>query len=307
MRRLSSLHVLGISAVIVTLGGCSGAGQTSPIPNSIQQTVTHASAPELTIRNAHGPLVYISDSLGKFIDVFHRNGTLAGRIATGLSYPVELYVDARHNLWVADQGLGEVLKFRRGSMKASVYHDAGNAWAPTTCSDGTLYVADFGSITVFAHGRHYPTGSLSDKWGAMFSVACDATGNIFAAATVESPPGYVVEFPSGSNQAKLLPLYLPNPIDVKPDPAGNLLILDSAGGSYNTVAEYTEAGAPTGKSMPTDANWMEMAISPNGKEVFGADVNDLEGSLRAFPSGNQLQTYVDGKFRQLGGIAYDPG
>ena len=130
---------------------------------------------------------------------------------------------------------------------------------------------------------------------------------VFTTTTLLSPPGYVIEFPAGSNRAQLLPISLPNPVDVKPDPAGNLLVLDAAGDGENTVTEYTEAGTPTGQSMPTDGNWSEMAISPNGKQIFGSDMNALDGSLRAFPSGKQLRTYPDSGFRQLGGIAYDPG
>jgi hypothetical protein len=58
--------------------------------------------------------------------------------------------------------------------------------------------------------------------------------------------------------------------------------------------------------MPTYANWNEIAIAPKGDAVFGADMTDAQGSLRAFPSGKQLRTYVDSELSQLGGIAYDP-
>ena len=309
MRNSSLLRHAGSAfAMMVALSACSSSQSALPNPNDARQAAPRASALEPAARTLRGPLVYISDELGNFIDVFRKDGTLAGRITTALDYPVDLYVDGAHNLWVANQGSEEVLKFRRGSMTPSIYHDAGSAYAPSTCANGTLYVAAFsGTIAIFARGHHRPTGSLQENEGAAISMTCDGTGNLFAATTLLSPPGDVVEFPAGSTQARLLPIYLPNPVDVKPDPAGNLLVLDSAGGSDNAVSEYTEAGQATGKSMPTDANWSEMAISPNGKEIFGSDVNALDGSLRAFPSGKQLQTYQDSRFRQLGGIAYDPG
>jgi DNA-binding beta-propeller fold protein YncE len=296
-----------IAAGLLMLGGCSGNGLVNA--PSVGGSALSAAAPLSAERNARGPLVYISDTLGNFIDVFARNGTLAGRIVDGLDGPAELFVDADHNLWVANSGKNEVLEFRRGAMKAaSSYRDVSNAMDPAMCSSGSLYVSDFtGSIAVFASGHHRPTGSLSENYGVVNSVACDPAGNIFATTTVLSPPGDVIEFPAGSKQAKRLPIILANPTDAKPDPAGNLLVLDSAGDSYNTVTEYTEAGSPTGKSMPTGANWIEMAVSPNGEEIFGADINDLEGSLRSFPSGTQIRTYTDSRFKQLGGIAYDPG
>lgn len=287
-----------VAASLFALAGCSTSG-----------SLPGAAAPSLAQRDTGGPLIYISDTLGNFIDVFHRNGTLTGRIVNGLDRPAELFVDANHNLWVANSGDNEVLKFRRGAMNAaSAYRDVSNALDSATCSGGALYVTDYsGTIAIFAHGHHSPTGSLKENYGLAISVACDTAGNIFTTATVASPPGYVIEFPAGSNKAKLLPIYLPNPVDAKPDPAGNLLVLDSAGDGYNTVTEYTEAGSSTGRSMPTDANWNEIAIPPAGDEVFGADATDLEGSLRSFPSGKLLRTYVDSEFKQLGGIAYDPG
>ena len=302
MRR--STLALAVAAVIVIPAGCSGNGATPTFSSAAVRSV--AVAP-LVERDVRGPLVYISDTLGNFIDVFRGDGTLVGRITAGLDYPADLFVDSAHNLWVANDGDNNVLKFSRGAMTAdSVYHDVTDSWDPSKCANGKLYVAH-GEIAVFARGHHYSTGSHSEKYGIAISVACDAAGNIFATATVASPPGYVVEFQAGSKQAELLPVDLPNPIDAKPDPAGNLMVLDSAGGNYNTVTEYTESGSPTGKSMPTYANWNEIAIAPKGNAIFGADMNDAEGSLRAFPSGKQLRTYVDSELSQLGGIAYDPG
>ncbi len=300
---------IGVFVASAILAGCSADGSAPPLSNPVQRNADRASTLPLAEPKPHRALVYVSDTLGNFIDVFGRDGKLAGRISAGLKRPTDLFVDADHNLWVGNNGDGDVLKFKRGAMKsASVYHGVSNAWDPATCTDGTLYATNFtGTITIFARGQHHPTGSLSESDGAAISVACDAAGNVFATATVLSPPGYVIEFPGGSTKAKLLPINLPNPVDAKPNSAGNLLVLDSAGGGYNTVTEYTEAGSPTGRSMPTDANWNEMAIGSKGNAIFGADQTDSEGVLRSFPSGKLLQTYGDSKFSQIGGIAFDPG
>jgi hypothetical protein len=300
---------IGVFVTSAVLAGCSAIGSAPPLSNPAQRNVERVSTPPLAEPKLRGALLYVSDNLGNFIDVFGRDGKLAGRITAGLNRPADLFVDADHNLWVGNSGDGDVLKFKRGAMEgASVYRDVSNAWDPATCTNGTLYATNFsGVITIFARGHHHPTGFRSENDGAAISVACDAAGNVFATATVLSPPGYVIEFPAGSTQAKLLPINLPNPVDAEPDPAGKLLVLDSAGGGYNTVTEYTEAGSPTGRSMPTDANWNEMAITSKGKAIFGADQTESEGVLRAFPSGKLLQTYGDSRFSQIGGIAFDPG
>jgi hypothetical protein len=300
---------IGVFVASAVLAGCGAVGSAPPISNPLQRNVERVSTPPLVEPKPHGALVYVSDILGNFIDVFGHDGKLEGRITAGLNRPTDLFVDADHNLWVGNNGDGDVLKFKRGAMKsASVYRDVSNAWDPATCSNGTLYATNFsGELTIFARGHHQPTGSLSENDGAAISVACDAAGNVFVTATVLSPPGYVIEFPAGSTHDKLLPINLPNPVDAKPDPAGKLLVLDSAGGGYNTVTEYTETGSPTGRAMSTDANWNEMAITSRGKAVFGADQTDSDGVLRSFPSGKLLQTYDDSKFSQIGGIAFDPG
>jgi DNA-binding beta-propeller fold protein YncE len=303
------IDVVSAVTIIVALAACGGSGNggTPMVSRPMQADVTPVSAIPLPQGEMRGPLVYISDSVGNFVDVFNQNGTLIGRLTHGIDYPADLFVDTNHNLYVANGGSGGVLKFKRGTTKAaSQYRDVEDPFAPTMCADGTLYVAH-GSVAVFAPRHHRPTGSLSDPYGETDSVSCDKAGNIFATATVASPPGYVVEFPAGSKKAKLLLSYLPNPVDVKPDPAGNLLVVDSAGGSNNNVTEYTETGSPTGKSMPTNGNWNEIAITPNGKELFAADQSRLEGIFVKFPNGKVLQTYLDKNFRQLGGIAYDPG
>ncbi|HET6275699.1 MAG TPA: hypothetical protein VFE16_07195 [Candidatus Cybelea sp.] len=309
MKNLTLLQrAIGIGSIIAALSACNGAA--TPFVGSHGQTLTTAAAVRTPAhRRAHGPLVYVSDNLGNFIDVFGKDGTLLRKITTGLDYPAGLFVDAKHNLWVANDGGGNVLKFKRGAMKAAATYGASiGAWGVTKCRNEALYVADLSdTIDIFARGHHMPTGSLQENSGGADSVECDSKGNVFVTATVFSPPGYVIEFPSGKNKPRVLPLYLANPVDAKPDPAGNLLIVNSAGGPYNTVTEYTESGSPTGKSMPTGANWTQIAITANGNAVFGADANDLEGVLMAFPSGKMLQTYADRDFRQLGGIAYDPG
>ncbi|HEX4013551.1 MAG TPA: hypothetical protein VHX17_06640 [Candidatus Cybelea sp.] len=59
--------------------------------------------------------------------------------------------------------------------------------------------------------------------------------------------------------------------------------------------------------MPTAGNWIEMALTRNDAAVFGADATALDGSQLRFPSGRLKNTYRDGKFKQIGGIAFDPG
>ena len=64
---------------------------------------------------AGAQLVYVSDGRNNLIDIFDRNGRQVGEITTGLNAPAGLFVDASHNLWVANGGANNVLVFPRGS------------------------------------------------------------------------------------------------------------------------------------------------------------------------------------------------
>lgn len=257
--------------------------------------------------DAKAPLVYISDQLRNVIDVFHRNGTVVAQITSSLSFPSGLFVDASHNLWVANGGDHNILKFKRGATTpAQTYVDSQqrSPTAVTMCPDGTLYVAD-GDIAVFPAGHRKPTGTLSSQYGVIQYVTCDAAGNVFATATVFSPPGYVVEFAGGQGAGTLLPITLNNPSDIKIDAAGNLLVVDNE--IPGSVTEYTEAGSPTGRALKLASNWMSIAVPPTGTDLYATDDTLGTGVLTTFPSGRLRQEYHDSAFKQIYGIAFDPG
>ncbi|MBV9647304.1 MAG: hypothetical protein JO043_07570 [Candidatus Eremiobacteraeota bacterium] len=287
--------VIGAVAGVAILAASEGPSSARPLQTTLRS-------------DARKAVVYISDQIRSFVDVFDLSGTRIGRITADLSYPSGLFVDAEHNLWVANLGDRDVLKFKRGKATpiGTYYSGNSNPTGVTMCPDGTLYVAA-GYIAVFPRGHHHPTRMLTSQYGNITSVTCDAAGNVFATATVFSPPGYVVEFAGGHEPDTLLPINLENPNDVKIDAAGNLLVLDAV--TPSTVGEYTEAGQPTGKSLSIGNVWVQIAILPPGNSVFGVDVSDSAGELVSFPRGRLEQSYTDSGFAstQPYGIAYDPG
>jgi hypothetical protein len=257
--------------------------------------------------DAKAPLVYISDQLRNVIDVFHRDGSTVAQITASLSYPSGLFVDPAHNLWVANGGDRNVLKFKRGATTPDqTYVDSPQRepFAVTMCPDGTLYVAD-GGISIFPPGHRKPTGTLTSQYGEILYATCDAAGNVFATATVFSPPGYVVEFAGGQGPGTLLPITLNNPSDVKIDQGGNLLVVDND--IPGSVTEYTEAGAATGRSISLASNWLSIAVPPTGSDVYATDDTFGTGLLVTFPNAKIRREYHDSAFKQIYGIAFDPG
>ncbi|HEX3457619.1 MAG TPA: hypothetical protein VHR97_06640 [Candidatus Baltobacteraceae bacterium] len=110
------------------------------------------------------PLVYVSDDANNLIDVFDRDGTLEYTITNGVHAPVGMYVDARHNLWVANPGDNNVLVFPRGSMTPSTtLEDADQLNDVAVCHDGTVFVAssnNAGGVAVYPRGHTTPTRRL---------------------------------------------------------------------------------------------------------------------------------------------------
>jgi hypothetical protein len=306
-------------ATAMLLGGCSGASQggssVSPMPANPprQQSIFRQSRPTKSwmIRpDARTRLAYISDNLANNVSVFDLNGTLQGQIG-GLSYPGGLFVDSKHNLWVANGGANDVLGFARGATTPfATLNDAGAGPLDVTmCPNGTLYVAgdDSTAIEVYPRGSTNPTRSLTYP-GAQQSDAltCDASGNVFATIVI-SFHGGVVEFPRGKQSgATQLPLTLGGPGGVKPDNAGNLLVDDQ---SAQTITEYTEAGSPTGNSISTAFDCINFGVLRNSK-VVGCPVyvayKTSYGQSYTFPGGTSVQTY-SGSFMLPYGFAFDPG
>jgi hypothetical protein len=311
-----------VSTTIVTamlLAGCSGGSQLgspatpmSANPPQQQSLVRHSrqTTSWMNRPDARTRLAYISDNLANNVTVFDLDGTMKGQIGS-LSYPGGLFVDSKHNLWVANGGANNVLEFARGATTPSnTLNDSGAGPIDVTmCPNGSIYVAGGNStaIEVYPRGSTNPTRSLTYPGAEQTdALTCDAAGNVFATIVI-SFHGGVVEFPRGKQHgATQLPISLGGPGGIKPDNAGNLLVDDQ---SAQTITEYTEAGSPTGNSIATAFDCINFGVMRNSK-VVGCPVyvayKTSYGQSYAFPGGTSLQTY-SGSFMLPYGFAFDPG
>jgi len=314
------------STTIVTamvLAGCSGSSQggspVSPMSANVPQQQIAFRAPKGQSRqttswmnrpDALTRLAYISDTLANNVTVFDLNGTMQGQIG-GFSNPGGLFVDSKHNLWVANGSANNVLEFARGATTPfNTLNDAGAGPLDVTmCPNGSVYVAGSNStaIEVYARGNVSPTRSLTYPGTQQTdALTCDTAGNVFATIII-SFHGGVVEFPRGKQRgASQLPISLGGPGGIKPDDAGNLLVDDQ---SAQTITEYTEAGSPTGNSIHTAFDCLNFGVTRSSK-VVGCPVyvasHTSYGQSYTFPGGANRQTY-SGAFMLPYGFAFDPG
>ena len=323
MRVPAPLQALSAAAAITLLAGCSGsssqvvplAGGNATTGQSISRHLDnsptgHQTKSWMTQPDTLDRLTYISDLLANNVTVFSRHGAIQGQIG-GLSNPAGIFVDPNRSLWVANGGADNVLKFKRGAiMPSKTLNDPGGGPNDVTiCPNHTVYVSGYGStsIEVYASGSINPTGSLTFPGELQNDfLTCDAAGNVFATIVDGSFHGGVVEYPGGNQSgATQLPISLQGPGGIKQDNAGNLLITDE---SVQTITEYTEAGSPTGKSIPTGFDCIDLAVSRDGRVVGCAlyvSGGTSEGQSYTFPGGAIHRTY-SGSFSLPYGFGFDP-
>ncbi|HEV2878815.1 MAG TPA: hypothetical protein VGW96_04455, partial [Candidatus Eremiobacteraceae bacterium] len=158
------------STTIVTamvLAGCSGSSQggspVSPMSANVPQQQIAFRAPKGQSRqttswmnrpDALTRLAYISDTLANNVTVFDLNGTMQGQIG-GFSNPGGLFVDSKHNLWVANGSANNVLEFARGATTPfNTLNDAGAGPLDVTmCPNGSVYVAGSNSTAIEVYAR----------------------------------------------------------------------------------------------------------------------------------------------------------
>jgi sugar lactone lactonase YvrE len=137
-----------------------------------------------------------SSRSSSYDDVFDRGGHLQYAITSGLNVPAGLFVDAQHNLWVANPGANDVLVFPRGSTDPTrTLNDTNQPNDIAVCGDGTAFVADSlnqGGVAVYPPHHKAPTRRLeaqqSGAGGLEFYVTCDEAGNIFATGYIGLSP-----------------------------------------------------------------------------------------------------------------------
>ncbi|HEY6326791.1 MAG TPA: hypothetical protein VIW73_09815 [Candidatus Cybelea sp.] len=304
---MQHLSLVLLAAWLSACGGGYGTASVQP------------AEPALRVGAPYTSLVYVSDHTNNLIDVFDLQGKLQHTITTGLNAPVGVFVDARHNLWVANPGANDVLVFPRGSTTPSeTLNDSDQPNDVAVCHDGTAFVADSlnrGGIAVYPPGHTNPVRRLeaqqSGAGGLEFYVTCDAAGNIFATGVIGFSPFAATV---GWRHARESGYYLLQPTatsesGIKATASRRLLIPTYDVPSQPALVEFTEAGQPTGRGIHTGGSdlWGDIALNASQNVVFGVDTPNDMIVARKFPGGELVRTYTNGNLTQPEGVAIDPG
>jgi hypothetical protein len=319
---------------LATLAACSGnTGTSGTVPQAPVATVPSlvrvpghkAIKSWMHPLSAKSSLAYVADAYG-FVDVFNqKTGTLEGQIATTYGQLAGIYVDKHHNVWVPSIGTSSIYEFARGGTTpiATLSDTAGVPYDITICPNGTRFVSNYqsndpparqnahpdaarGSVEVFPPGATTPKRYLQypDQLVGEF-ITCDKQNNVFTTLFYGASQSAVIEYAKGRGNGVMLPISLAYVGGIKAEDNGDILVGDQAG---HFIAEYTEAGAPTGLSIDTSAEGdvLQFAVNKSGTTIGAADSRDLQADTWSFPGGVAGTPYTDPNFGYPNGFAYDP-
>ncbi len=136
---------------------------------------------------------------------------------SGLSVPRGLAVDAAGNLWVANTGANNILKFNsnyvlqpNATITAGINFPTGVAFDPS----GNLWVANFqasngglgGSISMYTNGEQNTNASITKGIVSPYAIAIDGMGNIWVSNDGSNIMVYTIPAPNTLPSAPIGPL-----------------------------------------------------------------------------------------------------
>ena len=210
-------HIRSLTIVIAieVVSGCAAAPSFHPsLLPSAAETVHAATIVDAGSRK-EPELLYIAARARNSVEVFDAagHGQQPIRQIQGVRDPMNLWVDRRQDLYVAERG-GRVAAFARGEAKPfAVLDDSGN-YSDSVCGDnnGNVYVPSGGesrspsTVSVYTNGATKPSETLVDTNTMSGFVDCvvDSLGNLFLLTQGVSSSGYwlqVDELAEGSSSA----------------------------------------------------------------------------------------------------------
>jgi hypothetical protein len=344
--RFNALAATGAVSALILLAGCSGNGSSAISPNlptthagvahnlstlviplkaqmlakarRANQGVSHFSCP------ATGQIEYISDAINNEIDIYDSSLNLCGQITGLFSEPQGLAVH-QGDLYVANTGFGDILRFHRGSTTPSRTYTDPSAQFPvdvTVLRDGTVVGSNIisqaggpGSISTW-HRNGTFVGNFTEPnlLESFFIVAMD-NGTIVNDGfdTSGIPAIWSITCPGGAcSGATDLGNALGFPGGLAESKSGDLVALDQSFGanSVNTfeLPSLAAVTVPIGNSTSDNVDMDQTEVRPISQMFSGDAGNNAVNCFQYRQNGNVPGTC--GSATGTGfplGAAVDPG
>jgi sugar lactone lactonase YvrE len=339
-----TLQTLAIGASLLCLSACNAGGSSSTMPSNAainpSQTLVRNTASEVTYpfgaRNgrtaaqlartmshragwispkARAPgLVYFSNLGANEVEIFKQVGANQqpmGTITSGVNFPGGLTVDSKGNLYVVNEGAGNVTVYQGGQTTPSITYSTllSDCSDVAVAKDGTVYIANFnglknGWVTVYPQGNVSKAYQITDfGGGAPLEVALDKHQNLYVEYDINGNGSSAVnEYAPGATTGTNLNLSFQFGAGIQVDKAGNVIVVQQIEPSEILVFPPGQTQPSNTITLPNSGQPFAIAISKRGKALFAGDSTNNLAQRLAYPSGKFVYSIASG-FENPSGVA----
>lgn len=218
--------------------------------------------------------------------------------ASHLNNPSALAVDAKGNLWVANQGANNILKFNasyvlqpKGTITAGINTPTGIAVDPL----GNVWVVDSvdGEVTEYVNGVQNKTATITDGIVSPAGLAIDGLGNIWVANAFSNVTVYAEKFPFAAH-ASLIQTFTPGTPVYSIAIVGGSLAWGSLSRASLTAIESELVLTPSTFDVPKSKTTLALAGGAKGV-VYMANI---DGTISVYTPATNATT----QFLNLGAV-----
>jgi hypothetical protein len=291
-------RIAGAMFAVVLAAGCSSdhatpssVGNISAMLGGPRSPVTPATRTKLLYiaRYSYDVQVYDSATLALLGDI------------TGFTNPQGIAIDSRRNLYVVDQGKGDVLVFHRNAKTPfeTLSDPDGIPFQVVVRSDGTVYVSNEynfslgnGNVAEYAPGSTSPTGEITDpNFNLVEDVGLDSKNNLYVTYDNPHVVGKVNEYSPGSTRGKTLPFSLGGAGGIAFDRADDIVVCDTTAPAVKVFAQG--ASTPKYEFGTKETDPWDVALAARATRAFVT--NPFSGNTYeyALPNGRKLHTITN--------------
>jgi len=321
---------LGALAVLSLL--LSGAGCAGPPSYSLPASEPGPAARAVYTRpNPAKQLLYVGMlvSGGGSIAVFNQGGSRGPirEIDQGIDGPLGLFVDAKHNIYVANTLNATVTVYPRGaSAPSETLENAGAPIDVVAGHDGTVYVANVqevfsrtggGSVLEYPSGKTKPSKTIVtfEKKSWPRALALDAAGDLFVAYNHNygaswKPDGRILEFAPGSSSGRDLGIRVGEAGGLAVDKQNNLVLVQYGNSYYfpPNVDIFPPGSKKPSKQIPFPYGYpgYDVALNESNTEMWLSCPSLAAVFGVTYPGGKLADTITSGLSGFVLGVAADP-
>jgi hypothetical protein len=267
---------------------------------------------------ASGKRVYVGNLGANSVDIFNlrgKNQQPVGTITSGINFPGGMTVDAKGNLYVANEresdSLYSVTIYAKGSTTPSnvITKDLSSPTDVAVATDGTIYVTNFneldnGYVSVYPKGNIRKEYRLSDfNGGAPLSIALDKSGNIYVMYDTSDTGGSAVnEYAPGATTGTNLNLSFKWGGGIQVDDSGNIILVQQLQPSAFLVFPPGQTTASKTILLPDNDQSFSMALDRKNHQLFADDQSANQVDDVSYPAGKVRHIVASG-FEEPTGVA----